>query len=1015
MNELVLRLLMQLFALIIDVKKDESKNIAINVFSTYLENVFSRNLREKYIQEFEAFVSDAVLLSKMDDTNSNKLQQIRDLCRGFVEEIDQDRKVWLMLQLLEFIDDSHLAQDSDLEYIRVISDIFQIPNQEFELSRSFIISDQFKIPYSSNLLIINSKYSESNSSVKHIYNEKLRGELLVLHLESTNTFLVKYLGENNLLLNGHVLKTNRAYIMSYGSVIRSHRISPIYYSEIASKFIQTKNYTRINYVANEIEYKFPGSNNGIYPVNLRFNSGELIGIMGGSGTGKSTLLNVLNGNLKLSSGNIYVNGHSLEKKKHKINRIIGYVPQDDLLIEELTVYQNLMYNAKLCFKDMSSEQIEELIDLCLENFDLVEARDLVIGDPLNKVISGGQRKRVNLALEMMREPSILFADEPTSGLSSMDSEKVMILLKRLTIKGRLVICNIHQPSSDIYKLFDKIIIMDQGGRVIYFGNPSDAVVYFKTHSHYLNPEESECLHCGNIRSENILRIVEARMMDELGKQVRKRKRTPQEWYDLFRKENSSISKSKMQKNKIPKNDFSIPGKLRQLQIYFSRDVFSKFRNRQYLFISLLEAPLLAVILGYFTKFITEDQTGKLKYVFSENENIPSFIFMSVIVALFLGLVVSAEEIIHDRRIIKRENFLNLSRFSYINAKLIVLFILSAIQTVMFVVLATSILEIKSLFWEYFLMLFSVSFCANLIGLNLSSSIKTVVAVYVAIPFVLVPQILLSGVVVNFNKLHPSISSQEFVPTIGDVMISRWAYEGLMVKQYCGNEFQKSFTDIEREISNQAYLTNYYFPKLIDIVKDKSIKKSKLRQDIIRNELDYINQEFMINNHNVNKLERRGLVQFLKSLEYNSRFELTDNMRKRDSIFMDMETKLGSENLLLSFRDRYFNKALSYILKEENNLEKIIVYDNKLIRKKDPIYNIPRNKYGRSHFYASLKRLGNNLIDTYWFNLIVIWLFTIIFYLTLYFDFFRKIGRYIEIVYISVLSDRSKRVLRKRQS
>ena len=99
----------------------------------------------------------------------------------------------------------------------------------------------------------------------------------------------------------------------------------------------------------------------------------------------------------------------------------------------------------------------------LMDIDLIGIKNLAVGDPINKYISGGQRKRLNIALELIREPSVLFADEPTSGLSSMDSEMVMLLLKEQTLKGRLVIVNIHQPSSDIYKLFDKLLIMDKGG------------------------------------------------------------------------------------------------------------------------------------------------------------------------------------------------------------------------------------------------------------------------------------------------------------------------------------------------------------------------------------------------------------------------------------------------------------------------------------------------------------------------------------------------------------------------
>ena len=148
-------------------------------------------------------------------------------------------------------------------------------------------------------------------------------------------------------------------------------------------------------------------------------------------------------------------------------------------------------------------------------------KNLKVGDPLNKTISGGQRKRLNIALELMREPSILFVDEPTSGLSSMDSEKMMLLLKDLAGKGKLVVAIIHQPSSEIFKLFDKLWILDKGGYPIYNGNPIDAVVYFKTMNTQVNAAESECPRCGNVIPEQILQIIEAREIDDRGRTTRK--------------------------------------------------------------------------------------------------------------------------------------------------------------------------------------------------------------------------------------------------------------------------------------------------------------------------------------------------------------------------------------------------------------------------------------------------------------------------------------------------------------
>src|SRR4030042_1978712 len=169
-----------------------------------------------------------------------------------------------------------------------------------------------------------------------------------------------------------------------------------------------------------------------------------------------------------------------------------------MLIEELTVYQNLYFNARLCFGGYNEEQLKYTVEKVLLDLDLYEIKDLQVGDPMNKKVSGGQRKRLNIGLELLREPIVLFVDEPTSGLSSFDSQKVMSLLKNQALTGKLVFTIIHQPSSDILKMFDKLWILDKGGYMISDGDPVEALVYFKTETSQANAAESECQSCGNI-------------------------------------------------------------------------------------------------------------------------------------------------------------------------------------------------------------------------------------------------------------------------------------------------------------------------------------------------------------------------------------------------------------------------------------------------------------------------------------------------------------------------------------
>jgi ABC transport system ATP-binding/permease protein len=251
-------------------------------------------------------------------------------------------------------------------------------------------------------------------------------------------------------------------------------------------------------------------------VSLEFEAGEMVGVMGGSGTGKSTLMRILNGTISPDSGTVDINGILLGSANRDHEGIMGFVPQDDLLIEELSVYQNLYYNAKLCLGELDEAEINKRIDKVLNSLGLFYVKDLVVGSPLNKFISGGQRKRLNIALELIREPYILFVDEPTSGLSSTDSENVLSLLKEQALSGKIIVINIHQPSSDMFKLFDKIIIMDKGGYPAYFGNPLDSVSYLKSVANRADASEIECETCGNVQTDDILKILEAKKVNEFG-------------------------------------------------------------------------------------------------------------------------------------------------------------------------------------------------------------------------------------------------------------------------------------------------------------------------------------------------------------------------------------------------------------------------------------------------------------------------------------------------------------------
>ena len=188
------------------------------------------------------------------------------------------------------------------------------------------------------------------------------------------------------------------------------------------------------------------------------------------------------------------------------------------------------------------------------------------------------------------------------------------------------------------------------------------------------------------------------------------------------------------KKKIPESIFKIPGILKQFSIFFKRDVKSKLTNTQYLIITLFEAPVLAGILAFFMKYLDVNfLSDKLEYSFYNSDNLPQYLFISVIVALFIGLTTSAEEIIGNLKILQREKFLNLSKGSYLFSKIGIMFMILTIQTILYVLVGNYVLEIKGMFFYHWMILFSTSCFANLLGLNISSSFNSVKVIYILIP------------------------------------------------------------------------------------------------------------------------------------------------------------------------------------------------------------------------------------------------------------------------------------------
>jgi ABC-type multidrug transport system ATPase subunit len=228
----------------------------------------------------------------------------------------------------------------------------------------------------------------------------------------------------------------------------------------------------------ELGLKLPSGQTILSDVSGKIKHGNLVAIMGPSGAGKTTFMNVLAGKVQRSSGQVVINGKNNEL--HAYKDIVGYVPQEDIMLRCMTVYEILLFSARTRLPDGTTKaQCTETVESIIDMLGLTDVKHSLIGDEKTRGVSGGQRKRVNIGMELAADPTVLFLDEPTSGLDSSSSEEVLGCLKDMCNLGLTIISVIHQPRYEIFTMFDQVVLLGKGGRVVYIGPSQRCLEYFE--------------------------------------------------------------------------------------------------------------------------------------------------------------------------------------------------------------------------------------------------------------------------------------------------------------------------------------------------------------------------------------------------------------------------------------------------------------------------------------------------------------------------------------------------------
>ena len=366
MSEEILKALMLLFAILTKqaggVEEDEKM---------YVRNFLIQQLGDNNPDEYYRLFNETSSPERKKETEEGKKQpykltsvldsvRILGICKKINKTLNQSQKVVVLVRLFELISVSKKHSTQRIAIINTVSDVFRIPKDEHNSIETFVLSDNAGEINNDQILIATGKHRSVKT--RQIQTGKIDREIIFLRVPSVNLYFLKYPGDEDLFLNGLVIRKNRIYHFARGSTVKLPKGKPVYYSDVVANFLTELTGNSISFIVKDLHYQFKDDVIGLQNISFSAQHGNLFGILGASGAGKTTLLNVLSGIIKPSSGNVRINGLNLFEAEEELQGVIGYVPQDDLLIEELTVFENLFYNARLCFGKLKDEDISEKVN-----------------------------------------------------------------------------------------------------------------------------------------------------------------------------------------------------------------------------------------------------------------------------------------------------------------------------------------------------------------------------------------------------------------------------------------------------------------------------------------------------------------------------------------------------------------------------------------------------------------------------------------------------------------------------
>jgi ABC transport system ATP-binding/permease protein len=1003
MKEEATKSLMELFAIAASLTERSLSYRSRSIVESYAKSQLPSQEKADYLLHYAHFLK--YYLESSENTAQSIISRTHELCFELNNEIASKERMVVLLHLLDIMVIDKKFSNEEEKLIEAVMEEFKISDSDVqELMKLVFMKPGESVP-PPNFVFVEDINDLNNDDLEGSWIEKhkprqnensqilgragFKNGLYFYYLSGIHAFAFRLSGSDDIQLNGREVQPGRFYLMDTEDRLSGSVIHSILFSSLLVAVQPSDSRSKISLACRKLSYSYTKNEKQIKSFSVFAEAGKMICIIGEKNSGKSTLIQILSGDLKDYHGSITLNGYELKLDWFKLRNIIGHVPKKDIIINELSVYDNFYFNAKLCFSTLPEVEIREKLDHLIELLDLQDLKDVVVQ---NMRLTSFVRKKVNIGLELLKDPQFLVLDEPLASLSSSEAESIARLLKNLAMSGKLVIASVNHTSPRAFRLFNEVWVLDDFGYIIYTGATSEALNYFNAENPTSAIAENECENCGMYDPEKIFENIRSRKIDEKGHFITERKKTALEWHNIYKEKIEKKMRFKETRKVLPQFLFLNPNLGYQNYIYSIRYLKMWTNNLPKLALNLLLPTFVALILGYITHYDHDSV-----YLFSQNLNIPLYFFLSAVAMFGIGLITSSGEFIKYRDRISREEVITLTRMGSLNVRVFFLLTLVGIQSLLFASVGNLILQLKEMTIISWLVLFSVAGFGVLLGLLLSATFYSRITVYALIPVLIIPEILFGGMAIDFSHLPNPIRNEKYVPMTAEFMVTRWGFEALMVNQFKNNPYERNYYDIDQNLTHNQIYADIIIPslqaKILDGIeqmhKRNNADSMQLQLLLIKNEMQKLDSseifpfEYLADltpkrfTQNIAE-EAMSYLTFVRNKFYERISQLQVRRASVDEALLKRYGQKGIEKMKMNF----LNESVSAIVKKLDSEVAIKEVIDGYVPQKFPVYVFPDASSGRAHLFAPFKKLNGQYINTEWFNLLAIWILTFIVYVIL---------------------------------